>query len=143
MTPAPSTTTSILPTVSTAQPLTTGQTGASCGCGGAAELGLSSQWRLSRVSHGHLVIKQPSKHYIHGLSHSEVEAPIYRAPWLPAPEPPSPPTVCALAPCVDAVLPQQHDHTREQAHCLLFECRLRDRLLTAELVLQHLELFQK
>jgi hypothetical protein len=39
------------------------------------------------------------------------------------------------------VLPQQHNHTREQPHCLLFKNWLRDRFLTAELVCQCLKLF--
>ncbi len=49
----------------------------------------------------------------------------------------------ALTLFVDAVLPQQHDNTREQPHHLVVEYRLRGPLLTAELVRQCLKLFQK
>jgi hypothetical protein len=41
------------------------------------------------------------------------------------------------------VLPQQHDHTREQPHHLVVGYRLRGRFLTPELVRQFLKLFQK
>ncbi len=90
-----------------------------------------------------LVLKQPRPHYIQRLSHSEVEAPVYCILRLPMPEPPTPPTVCALAPFVDVVLPEQHDRTCDQPRRLVFEYRLDGRFLTVELVRQCLKLFQK
>jgi hypothetical protein len=90
-----------------------------------------------------LVVEKPLVNHMQRLSHSEVDAPVYRALWLFLPEPPAPPTVCALAPFVDVVLAQQHGHTREQPHHLVFEYRLRGRLITTELVRQGLNLIQK
>ncbi|MGH3889385.1 MAG: hypothetical protein ACRDSZ_22970 [Pseudonocardiaceae bacterium] len=78
-----------------------------------------------------------------GLPQSEVDAAVNRAVGLFLPESPPLPTVVALTLFVDAVLPEQHDNTREQPHHLVVEYRLRGRLLTAELVRQCLKLFQK
>jgi hypothetical protein len=97
----------------------------------------SSAWQF------HLVLTQVRKHHMQRLSQSEVETPVHRTLRLCLPEPPPPPAVCALTLCVDAVLPQQHDHACEHPHHLVVGYRLRGRFLTRELVRQCLKLFQK
>ncbi|MCA1710058.1 MAG: hypothetical protein LC808_44945 [Actinobacteria bacterium] len=82
-------------------------------------------------------------HHIQWLPQSEVDAPVHRAVGRCLPESPTPPTVLALTPFFGAVLPQQHDNTREQPQHLVVEYRLRDRLITAELVRQCIQMFQK
>lgn len=92
-----------------------------------------------------LLREQSLPHRIQSLPYSEVEAEMYRALRPPTPETPSrprPSAVLALAPLIDAVLPQQHDHARKQTNRLLFEYRWRYFLVTSESVGQLLKPFE-
>jgi hypothetical protein len=74
-----------------------------------------------------LFCEQLSPHQIHRLAYREIETQIDRALWAPPPQSPGPPCPCAvfaLAPFVDSVLAQQHDHAHKQPDRVLFEwCR--------------------
>lgn len=90
--------------------------------------------------------EQLSPHQIQRLTHGEIETQIDRAlrsAGRPLPCPAGPCTVSALAPLVDSVLAQQHNHTHEQSCDILIECYFCNWLLFSKSVGKHFESFQK
>jgi hypothetical protein len=89
------------------------------------------------------VVQQRPPYKIQRLPHSEVEAPIHGALRFPTPELPGPrhATNPALAAFVHIMLPEQHDHTSKQPHCVFLEDRRRDRFVTSKFPSQLHKLF--
>lgn len=93
-----------------------------------------------RPQQSQLILTQLLTHHIQGLPQREVERPVHRAVGLFVPELPTPATVVTLTLVVDAVLAEQHDNAPEHPDHPVVEYRVRDPLLTAEVVRQCLTL---